>query len=326
MLEIHSLKYSYGDAFKLNDISLKLDVGQTLGIIGQSGCGKTTLLKLIFGELDANQGEIYWHKEKILGPSFQLIAGREDFKYVTQDSELMPYTTVVENIIKPLSRQHLEQNISRARELLEVLGLEKLENSKVKNLSGGQQQRVAIAKALAKTPRLLLLDEPFSHIDRFFKNNLRRKLFKFLKNQGITCVIATHDKDDIMPFANKLLVLKDGKKIALDTPFELYKNNKNSYIASLFGDFNQIKAKQIWPDIDINDNLIIYPYEIIIELSQSPEIEIIDQFFGGQFFKIIVQWQSKKLFVLSKEPLDVKKNYKLIFKKNDIKKRYRLNQ
>ncbi len=325
MLEIHSLKYSYGDAFILDNINLKLDAGQTLGIIGESGCGKTTLLKLIFGKLDANQGEIYWHKEKILGPSFQLIAGREDFKYVTQDSELMPYTTVLENIIKPLSRQHLEQNISRARELIEIVGLEELENSKVKNLSGGQQQRVAIAKALAKTPRLLLLDEPFSHIDRFFKNNLRRKLFKFLKTQGITCVIATHDRDDILPFANKLLVLKEGKKVALDTPFELYKNNKNPYVASLFDDYNQIKAKKIWPDIDVNYNLIIYPYEIIIVLAQTPEIKIIDQFFGGQFFKIVVRWKSIKVFVLSKKPLDVNKNYKLVFKENDIKKRYSLN-
>lgn len=325
MLSLKSVNFSYDKDFTLNNISFDIKTGDILGVIGQSGCGKTTLLKLIFGKLDADQGDLLWQNEKILGPSHQLIAGKEDFKYVTQDYELMPYTSVLENIIKPLSRQHLEQNILRARELLEVVGLEEFENTKVKNLSGGQQQRVALAKALAKTPKLLLLDEPFSQIDRFFKNKLRRKLINFLRSEKITCIIATHDKDDVLPFADKLLILKQGKKIAFNSPHELYQTNKDPYIAGLFGDYNVVKFRDIWPDVDIKDQLIVYPYEVSIGEAKKADIEILDQYFSGQFFKIIVQWKSRKVFVQSEEPLDVTKDYKLIFKKNKIKNRYKLN-
>ncbi|NBC57586.1 MAG: ATP-binding cassette domain-containing protein [Bacteroidetes bacterium] len=325
MLELNSVYFSYDKDFTLHDISFRINSGEILGIIGQSGCGKTTLLKLIFGKLDANQGELFWHNEKILGPSYQLIAGKEDFKYVTQDYELMPYTSVLENIIKPLSRQHLEQNISRARELLEVVSLEEFENTKVKNLSGGQQQRVALAKALAKTPQLLLLDEPFSQIDRYFKNKLRRKLVKFLKSEKVTCVIATHDKDDVLPFADNLLVLKQGKTVALDTPLKLYQRTKNPYIAGLFGDFNFFKIKDIWPQSNKEERLVVYPYEIEIKEAKTPEIQVIEQYFSGQFFKSIIQWKSQRVFVQTPKPLTPKKAYKLTFKKEHLQKRYNLN-
>lgn len=325
MLTLSSVYFSYNKGFILQDISFSIKSGDILGVIGQSGCGKTTLLKLIFGKLDADQGQLLWQGKKILGPSNQLIAGKEDFKYVTQDYELMPYTSVLENIIKPLSRQHLDQNISRARQLLEVVDLEEFENTKVKNLSGGQQQRVALAKALAKTPKLLLLDEPFSQIDRFFKNKLRRKLIKFLKSEKVTCVIATHDKNDVLPFADKLLVLEQGKKIAMNSPFKMYQKNKSPYVAGLFGDFNHIKSKDIWPDTDLKDHLIVYPYEIVIEEAQTPKIKILDQYFMGQCFKTIVQWKSQRVFVQTTEALDVEKDYKLIFKKAEIQKRYKLN-
>ena len=325
MLELNSVYFSYGKDFTLHDISFRINSGEILGVIGQSGCGKTTLLKLIFGKLDTDQGELLWHDEKILGPSYQLIAGKEDFKYVTQDYELMPYTSVLENIIKPLSRQHLEQNISRARQLLEVVGLDEFENTKVKNLSGGQQQRVALARALAKTPKLLLLDEPFSQIDRFFKNKLRRRLIKFLKSEKVTCVIATHDKDDVLPFADNLLVLKQGQNVAFNSPLKLYRKTKNPYIAGLFGDYNYFKIKDIWPQSDKEEHLVIYPYEIEIKETKTSEIEVMEQYFSGQFFKSIVQWKSQRVFVQTLEPLNPQKAYKLGFKKVDIQNRYELN-
>ena len=113
----------------------------------------------------------------------------------------------------------------------------------MKLLSGGQKQRVALARAIAKQPEVLLLDEPFSHIDNFKKQSLRRNLFKYLKQKGITCIVATHDKDDVLSFSDKMIVLHDAKIMANSSPENLYKNPKNKLIASFFDEFNEIDGK-----------------------------------------------------------------------------------
>lgn len=144
-----SLEYSPNQPI-LNDLSFVVNKGEHLCIMGESGCGKSTLLKLIYGLLDAQKGTIYWGKQQVLGPAYHLVPGMEFFKYVAQDFDLMPYTSVAENIHKFLSRFHPEESTLRTNELLEVIEMTSYAKTKVKNLSGGQQQRVAIARALAK--------------------------------------------------------------------------------------------------------------------------------------------------------------------------------
>ena len=151
MLKVNQVYFSYQkENLILKDISFQLKEGEHLCIMGESGSGKSTLLKAIYGLLDLNKGDIYWKDQQVLGPAHHLVPGMDFFKYVPQNFDLMPYTTVSENIQKFLSRFYLEESQKRTLELLEVIEMSEFADVKVKNLSGGQQQRVAIARALAK--------------------------------------------------------------------------------------------------------------------------------------------------------------------------------
>lgn len=321
MLEAKSVYFQYDQSFSLDNISFKLDQGEILGVIGSSGCGKTTLLKLIFGELEPSKGRLNWRGHKIPGPSDQLVKGHKDIKYVTQEAELMPYTSVLDNIIKPLSRQHMAKNLTRANKLLDVVELLEVKDKKVKDLSGGQKQRVALAQSMARTPRLLLLDEPFAHIDKTLQNKLRIKMFNFLKQENITAVVATHDKADILPFATKVIVLQHGKFIAMKPPKELYDSPENQYTAGLLEDYNYIPSGMIFPKRIAKENLIIYPQDISIFENNKGQVEIINQYFMGNYYKLILKWSDQNLIVHTPSALDQNHRYSIRFDEESILKR-----
>ena len=224
MLHVQNISFGYSkNNIVLDDFTFTLNEGEHLCIMGESGCGKSTLLKAVYGLLDLQKGTIFWKEKQILGPEFHLVPGMDFFKYVAQDFDLMPYISVSENIKKFLSRFYPEESERRTQELLQVIEMTAFEHVKVKHLSGGQKQRVAIARALAKEPQLLLLDEPFGQIDNFKKNTLRRNLFHYLKEKKIACIVATHDKNDALSFADTLLVIHQKKMVACASPKEIYK-------------------------------------------------------------------------------------------------------
>ncbi|WMI66733.1 ABC transporter ATP-binding protein [Aestuariibaculum sp. YM273] len=241
MLQIKNLSFRYKKQAILDNISFSAKPGEHISIIGESGSGKSTLLKLLYGYYDLPEGEIFWKDNQILGPDYNLVVGYDFMKYVAQEFDLMPYISVSENIGAFLSNFYPEEKQDRINELLKVVELEPYANVKVKELSGGQKQRVAIARAIAKEPEILLLDEPFSHIDNFKKQSLRRSLFKYLKEHQITCIVATHDKDDVLSFSDEIIVLHDAKIITQDTPQNLFNNPKNKLIAAFFGEYNEIE-------------------------------------------------------------------------------------
>lgn len=290
MLKVENLHFSYSDKKKtLSNISFVIQPGENLCVMGESGSGKSTLLKLVYGLLDASKGIILWKENEILGPKFNLVPGFEQFKYVAQDFDLMPYTSVSENIKKFLSRFYPEESEARTQELLEVIEMTAFANEKVKNLSGGQQQRVAIARALAKEPELILLDEPFSQIDNFKKNSLRRKLFAYLKNKNIACIIATHDGTDALSFADKMLVIRDHEILVNDSPNTIYNNPKKKYVATLFDDVNEI--------IINGKNVLLYPHQIkIVEKSNSKAV-VKNNYFKGFYWLIEVDLNGQIVFL-----------------------------
>ena len=168
--------------------------------------------------------------------------------------------------------------------------------TKVKNLSGGQKQRVAIAKVMAKEPEILLLDEPFSHIDNFRKNKLRRDLFKYLKSKKILCMVATHDTTDALSFADKILVIRNGKLIAKNTPEKLYSNPKSAYIASFFDEINKIPLSEI-DSIDISKkSVLLYPNEIKLTTKEGIKATVVTSYFNGSHYLIEAVLNKTTLF------------------------------
>src|SRR5690554_6519293 len=226
MLSIQIDSFSYTDKVILEDIAFKIAPGEHVSIIGESGSGKSTLLHIIYGLIHLEHGEIFYNDKKLLGPTQTLIPGEPFMKLVAQEFNIMPFSTVAENIGSHLSRLNQEKDERRIDELLDIVDLTSYKNTLVKYLSGGQKQRVALAKALANEPEVLLLDEPFSNIDNFRKNSLRRKIFQYLKSNNISCISATHDSEEALAFSDGILWLKEGKIEGFGTPEWMYHMQK----------------------------------------------------------------------------------------------------
>ena len=307
MLQVQNISFSYQDKLTLNGISFSLQKGNNLAVIGESGCGKSTLLKLIYGLYDLDEGQILWNHLEVLGPKYNLIPGMDFMKYLAQDFDLMPFITVGENVGKFLSNFYPEQKKQRIAELLTIVEMNELVDVKTKFLSGGQMQRIAIARVLALEPEVLLLDEPFSHIDNFRKNSLRRKLFAYLKEKKITCIVATHDSTDVLSFADEVLVLKNGKVIENGNPKNIYDEPKDKYVASLFGDVNEIF-------ID-GKKVFVYPHQLKVFSQSDMEVKVTASYFRGSHYLIEAQNENGILFFECDDDIQIDSQVCLVLKK-----------
>ena len=288
MLQVQNISFAYLDQTTISNLSFQLERGKNLAIIGESGCGKSTLLKLVYGLYDLDEGRIFWNENEVLGPKYHLIPGMEYMKYLAQDFDLMPFITVAENVGKYLSNIYADAKQARIAELLEIVEMTEFAATKAKYLSGGQMQRVALARVLALEPEVLLLDEPFSHIDNFRKNSLRRKLFAYLKEKQITTIVATHDSSDVLSFADEVLVMQSGQIIASDSPENLYRNPTSKYIASLFGDVNEI---------EINGNKrYVYPHQLQVVPESELAVTVVQCYYKGSHYLVEAEIDGQKIF------------------------------
>ncbi|ADV48641.1 Fe(3+)-transporting ATPase [Cellulophaga algicola DSM 14237] len=286
MLHVNKLSFSYSSNQIISDISFTAEKGAHISIIGESGCGKSTLLKLLYGILQPNTGTILWDDKPVFGPDFKLVPGETFMKYLSQDFDLMPYLSVEDNVSQFLSVFYPKELKERTDELLEMIEMTAFAKTKVKLLSGGQQQRVALARVLAQKPEILLLDEPFSHIDNSRKNTLRRNLFNYLKSEKITCIVASHDTHDILSFADEILVLKDQGIAAKAKPEELYNHPQKKHIALLFGDVNLIAISLLKPYATIEKSILVYPSELIISENSGLKVWVKNSYFKGSHYLI----------------------------------------
>lgn len=284
MLKVHIGSFGYNDRDILKNISFEVAKGEHLALMGESGSGKSTLLKIIYGLLHVENGSIYWGEREALGPNFNLVPGEPYMKYLAQDFDLMPFITVEENIGQFLSIFEQETHQQRIDELLTLIEMHDFAKTKVQRLSGGQQQRVALARVLAQEPEILLLDEPFGHIDNFKRNTLRRNLFFYLKEKGITVLTASHDPNDVLPFAERTIILEQGKIIADQKTKKLYQNPPNHYTASLFGEVSKVPIRLLKSYAKIERSVLLYPHEFKVSTTSGLEVEVQHSFFKGEHY------------------------------------------
>jgi len=304
MLRVNNISFSYSDISIIESVSFSIKKGENLAIIGESGCGKSTLLKLLYGLHDLNEGQIFWNDTEVLGPKSNLIPGMDFMKYLAQDFDLMPYITVAENVGKFLSNMYPNEKIERIATLLELVEMTEFANIKVQFLSGGQMQRVAIARVLALEPEVVLLDEPFSHIDNFRKNSLRRKVFQHLKEKEITCIIASHDSKDILGYSDQTLVIRNGKVVAnADTKF-IYENPSNHYVASLYDDVSALPDRVLNIDSKKEISTFIYPYQLKVVADSHLKVAVVASYFKGNGYLVEAIFQNHTVFFENKNSFE----------------------
>lgn len=237
MIRLEHVTKSFGRYKALDDVSIVVEEGEFLTVIGRSGCGKTTMLRVINGLQKPDSGKVYAAGEDV--GEADLIRLRRKIGYVIQNKGLFPHMTVEKNIIYvPVisGQKDKRQNRKLAEELIGLVGLEReMLDRYPEELSGGQQQRVGIARALASRPKLLLMDEPFGALDEITKRAMQNELLALQKKLGMTVVFITHDIREAMKLGDRVLVMEQGKITQCDTPENVKKNPADEFVKELIG-------------------------------------------------------------------------------------------
>ncbi|MCP4521429.1 MAG: ABC transporter ATP-binding protein [Cytophagales bacterium] len=228
-------KYRGKDDYALQNVSFELEEGQLLSIIGESGCGKTTLMRILAGLEEKTKGNAYLNGERIRGPLSKLVAGHDEIEIVQQDFDLFPNHKVRDIIQFKLRAYNEEYQDQRINELLELCNLKNVEYKTPKELSGGQEQRVALAQALADEPKLILMDEPFSHLDIVLKRQLKSEIVEIIAKTNTAFIFVTHDTQDALSISDYIAIIHNGNLIQWGNPIEIYEIPANPYVASFFG-------------------------------------------------------------------------------------------
>ncbi|WP_338766769.1 ABC transporter ATP-binding protein [Bernardetia sp. ABR2-2B] len=296
MLQIKNLykKFPLMESFAVDDISFTLKKGETLALLGESGSGKTTLLRMIAGLEKASNG-IMTLQDKLVYDSNKSIFIKPEKRNVGlffQHYALFPHLTVFENIAYGLSGKthNKSQKKERVNEMLSLVELPNYEKRFPHELSGGQQQRVALARALAPKPKLLLLDEPFSNLDEQLKAEVREQIKHILKKSETTTILVTHDLQDALSLAQNLAVMRNGKIEQFGSHQELYQHPKTKYVATLFGEIQQVSESEYtrpeWIEILDKNN----------PSTSSESITIEQKVFYGNSYTLIGKNSSNKAF------------------------------
>ncbi|WP_026752145.1 ABC transporter ATP-binding protein [Sediminibacterium sp. C3] len=237
-LDLQELFKQEGENTVLYPLHFTMQEGERVAIAGETGSGKSTLLKLIAGLLQPTGGNVYFEGMRVLGPDEQLLPGHPKIAYLSQHYELRNNYKVHE-----LLSMTNQLDYRSAQQIFEVCRIAHLMMRRSDELSGGEKQRIALAKQLTSYPKLLLLDEPFSNLDRVHKALIRSVIEDISDKLKVTCVLVSHDATDLLSWADRILIMQDGQLVQQGAPRQLYHHPVNEYVAALMGEYNLINTK-----------------------------------------------------------------------------------
>lgn len=234
-IEFKHVKKVYGEKVIIDDFNLKITPGEFLTVVGSSGCGKTTILKMINGLIIPDEGQVLVHDQ--CTQAVDLIELRRGIGYAIQGSVLFPHMTVAQNIAyvpKLLNKNDKKRTYEALSKWMKIVGLdEELIHRYPSELSGGQQQRVGIARALAASPDILLMDEPFGAVDEITRSTLQDEILRIHHQENITIIFVTHDINEALKLGSRVMVMDQGKVVQLASPREILENPKTEFVRRL---------------------------------------------------------------------------------------------
>ena len=322
-LSIKNLTCQYDDQTVLESLSLEVEQGQIVCLLGASGCGKTTLLKAIAGLLPLSSGQMSLNCLTIDDGENWLPPEQRNIGMIFQDYALFPHLTVAENIAFGLKNEAGQHKLLKVEEMLGLVHLQGYGARYPHQLSGGQQQRVAIARSLAYKPDLLLLDEPFSNIDTQVRHELIREIRKIFKEQGVTAIFVTHSREEAFAFADKMAVMNHGVIEQYGTASELYYQPSSKFVADFLGGGSYLAAKRISNSefethlgmveanaqqeiqVDAECALLLRPQHVQIAVDEESTIKVLEQHFMGDHCRYVIDVNGDRLLATSTQALNV---------------------
>ncbi len=233
VLQCVGVTKSFGDFVAVRDVTFDVSRGEIVAILGSSGCGKTTVLRLIAGLERPDAGQILIRGEVASTPQRQTPPDKRGIGMVVQEYALFPHMTVRQNVAFGLNNLSNDQKKDRVAEVMSLVRLENLQDRYPHELSGGQQQRIALARTMAPRPSAVLLDEPFSNIDAGLRSEVRRDVEEILRVNDIAAVLVTHDRDEAFAIADRVAVMSDGELHQVDTPEAVYHLPSSKRVAQM---------------------------------------------------------------------------------------------
>ncbi|MDE1952092.1 MAG: ABC transporter ATP-binding protein [Betaproteobacteria bacterium] len=246
--KIDQVTKRFGDVTAVDNIELDIAKGEIFALLGSSGCGKSTLLRMLAGFETPSSGRVFLAGEDITDlPPYE-----RPINMMFQSYALFPHLTVFDNIAFGLRRDKMDKPAvdQRVEQMLDLVQLKPYAKRKPHQLSGGQQQRVALARSLAKSPKMLLLDEPLAALDKKLRERTQLELVSILRKVGVTCVMVTHDQEEAMTMADRIAVMREGRFLQLGTPSEIYEHPQTRFVADFIGNVNLFEGRLVTDEPD----------------------------------------------------------------------------
>ncbi|MEO5998658.1 MAG: ABC transporter ATP-binding protein [Chitinophagaceae bacterium] len=288
LLTVSVISKKKGNQYIVKEINFDLPEYGKMAIAGETGSGKTTLLKMIAGLIQPDEGWVLLENKRVFGPEEKLIPGHQAIAYLSQQFELRNAYRVEE--VLAYANQLTD---AEALHLYQVCRIDHLLKRRTDQLSGGEKQRIAIARLLISSPRLLLLDEPYSNLDIIHKNILKSVIRDIGERLRLTCIMVSHSPLDTLSWADEIIIMKDGQIIQQGSPSQIYRYPVNEYAAALFGGYNLLDASTAGLFFKAKENnrekLLIRPEDFkIVLLEQGIKGEVMNVLFFGSYYELTV--------------------------------------